>query len=123
MISGIRTMRDSVTRLGTLSTIFISAPRRFVQVAVDALRERTADALHLGDIVDRGGLHAPQSAEMLDQRLAALGADARDLVEHRGGARLAAPRAVPDDGEAVRLVADRLDQVQAGVRRRELHAP
>ena len=91
-----------------------------MKVPVDALRKRSADPFDLCDVVDRGGLHAAQAAEVLDQRLPALGADPGDLVQHRGGARLAAPRAVPDDREAVRLVADRLDQVQPGVRRREL---
>src|SRR5687768_11538214 len=91
-----------------------------MQVAVDALGERPADALDLGDVVDGGGLDAAQAAEMLDQRLPALRADAGDLVQHRGGARLAAPRAMADHREAVRLVADRLDEVQAGMRRREL---
>src|ERR1051325_1790665 len=89
---------------------------------VDALRERPADAFDLGDVVDRRRLHAAQAAEVLDQRLPALRADARDLVQHRGGARLAAARAVPDHGEAVRLIADRLDEMQPGVRGRELQA-
>src|SRR5437879_12568844 len=87
---------------------------------VDALGERPADTLDLRDVVDGRRLHAAQAAEMLDQRLAALGADTRDLAQHRARARLAAPRPVPDDGEAMRLVADRLNQVQAGMRRREL---
>ena len=40
------------------------------------------------------------------------GPDGRDLLEARGGARLAAARAMAGDGEAVRLVADLLDEVQ-----------
>src|SRR5678815_153802 len=59
---------------------------------------------------------------MLDQRLAALGADARDLVQHGGGASLAASRAVSYHGEAVRLVADLLDEMEPGVGGRELEA-
>src|SRR6266481_3092218 len=113
MISGIRTIRDIVTRFGTFmntAAAIRSVRRRFVQMAIDALGERAADALHLGDVVDRRRLHAAQPAEMLDQRLAPLRADAGDLVEHRGGARLGAPRAMADDREAVRLVADRLDE-------------
>ena len=46
-----------------------------MQVPVDALGERAADAFDLGDVVHRRGLHAAQAAEMLDQRLAALRAD------------------------------------------------
>ena len=41
------------------------ARRRLVQVLVDALGERPADARDLGDVVDRRGLHAAQSAEVL----------------------------------------------------------
>src|SRR5688572_28351201 len=91
-----------------------------MKVAVDALGERAADAFDLGDVVDRRGLYPAQAAEMLDQRLAALGADARDLVQHRGGARPATACAVAYHGEPMRLVADLLDQMQSGVRRRQL---
>src|ERR1700730_5614436 len=94
--------------------------RRLVQMLVDALGERAADPLHFRDIVYRRGLHTAQSAKVLDKRLAPLRADAGDLVEHRGGAGLAAARSMADDGEAVRLVADRLDEVQAGMRGRQL---
>src|SRR5712664_2146489 len=94
--------------------------RRLVQMLVDALGERAADPLHFRDIVHRRGLNAAQSAKVLDQRLAPLRADAGNLVEHRGGARLAAARPMPDDGKAVRLVADRLDEVQARMRGRKL---
>src|ERR1051325_11548211 len=89
---------------------------------VDALRERPADAFDLGDVVDRRRLYAAQAAEVLDQRLPALRADAGDLVQHRSGALLAAAGAVADDGEAVCLVADRLDEMQPRVRRRKLQA-
>src|SRR2546429_4438664 len=116
MISGISTVRDSVMALGTLKT-FIAPPAfraascapHFVQVPVDALGERAADAVHFGDVVDRRRLYAAQAAEVLEQRLPALGADAGNLAQHGGGARLGAARAVTDDREAVRLVADRLD--------------
>src|SRR5262245_4418420 len=121
MRSGIRMIRDSVTRLGTLRITWFGS-RGCVQVLVDALGERPADSRHLGDVVDRGGLDASQAPKMLDQRLAALGADSRDLVQHRGGARLAAARPVADHGEAVRLVANLLDEMQAGMRGRELEA-
>src|SRR4051794_23083063 len=98
MSNGIRMIRDSVTRFGILSGITRPASRACVKVAVDALGERTADSRHLGDVVDRGGLHPAKTAEMLDQRLAPLGPDAGDLVQHRGGARLPATGAVSDDG-------------------------
>src|SRR5712671_6592546 len=94
--------------------------RRLVQMLVDALGERAADPPHFRDIVHRRGLHAAQSAKVLDQRLAALRADAGNLVEHRGSARLSAPSSMADDGKAVRLVADRLDEMQARMRGRKL---
>ena len=47
--------RDEVGRLSGM---------QLVQVPVDALRERPADALDLGDVVDRRGLHAAQAAEV-----------------------------------------------------------
>src|SRR3954464_13024116 len=89
---------------------------------IDALGEWTADAFHLGDVVYRRRLHAAQAAEVLDQRLAALCPDAGNLVQHGGRALLAAAGAVADDGEAVRLVADRLDEMQPGGRGGELQA-
>ena len=47
------------------------------------------------------------------------GPDGADVLQARGGARLAAPRAVPGDGEAVGLVADLLDEVQRRMVRRQ----
>src|SRR5262245_26927738 len=87
---------------------------------VDALSERPADALHLGDVVDRRRLHAAQPTERREQRLAALVADPGDLAQHGRGARFAPARAVPDDREAMRFIADLLDEMQARMRWREL---
>src|SRR6266545_1775240 len=49
---------------------------------------------------------------MCEQRMAALGPDAADLLQRRSRARLAAPGAMALNGEAVRLVANLLQQVQ-----------
>src|SRR5688500_2744869 len=114
-------IRDSVTMFGALKIMRL-ASRGSVQMPVDTLRERPADTGDLRDVVHRGGLHAAQAAEVLDERLAALGADPADLVQHGGGAGFAAPRPVPDHRKAVGLVADLLDQVQPWVRRRQLEA-
>ena len=70
---------------------------------------------HAREVVDARRLHALQAAEMREQRLALLRADAGDLLQRRRRARLAAPRAVALDREAVRLVADLLQQVQPGM--------
>ena len=76
----------------------------------------------LRDVVDRRRLHAAQAAEVREQRLPALRADARDLLQHRRGARLAARARGGPDREAMRLVADLLDQVQCRDGRRQLQA-
>src|SRR4051812_32348999 len=94
-----------------------------MQVPVDAFSERAADSFDLCDLVDGCGFHAAQPAEMLQKGLPPPGSDTGDLAEHRRSARLAPARTMADDGEAVRLVADGLDQVQPRVRRRELDAP
>jgi hypothetical protein len=90
-----------------------------VQRLVDPLRERSADALHLRELVDGRGLHLAQATEMREQALPALRADSGDMRQRRLGARPGAAHAVADDGEAVRLVADLLDEMQARMRRRQ----
>ena len=42
-----------------------------MQVPVDALGERPADAFDLRDVVHGGGLHAAETSEVLDQPFAA----------------------------------------------------
>src|SRR3546814_4561192 len=54
---------------------------------------------------------------MQQQRLLAPGADAWHLVEHRAQAGLGPPGAVGADGEAVRLVAQALEEVERRVAR------
>ena len=51
---------------------------------------------------------------MLEERAAAYRADALELVEHRLARRRVAPRAMERDREPVGLVADPLQQLQAG---------
>src|SRR5689334_5000302 len=90
-----------------------------MEFLVDPLGECTAYSLDAGQVVDARGEDPLQPAEMLEQLLAARGPDGRDLLEARGGARLAAPRAVAGDRETVRLVAHLLDEVQRGAVGRE----
>ena len=59
-----------------------------------------------------GFADAPQRAELAQQRPLALRADARDGVQRRLHAGLGAHLAVVGDGEAVRLVADALHEVE-----------
>src|SRR5206468_8424720 len=93
--------------------------RLSVELREDSLRERTADSGHMRKIVDACRLYALQAAEMREQRMAALGPDAADLLQRRGRSRLAAPGAMALDGEAVRLVANPLQQVQPRMVRRQ----
>src|SRR5579885_3010073 len=80
--------------------------------AVDARGEFATDALDLGQFLDAGRGHAGEAAEVLEQRRAPLAADAGDLLQRTPLARLLAALAVAGDGEAMRLVAHALDQVQ-----------
>src|SRR5882672_10794083 len=93
MTTGIITMRSQVRRFGTLSGM---------ELPVDLLGELAADALDLRQV-----LHAR--------------AHARDPLERGRGAALRAAGAMPGDGEAVRLVADLLDEVQPRMVRRQPH--
>src|SRR3989449_6329625 len=105
-------MRSQVRRIGTLSGM---------ELLVDFFRELAADALDLGQVLDARADHALQPAEPRQQLPAALDADPGDALQ--GGSRAApgAARAVAGDGEAVRLVADPLYQVQARVVGRKPH--
>src|SRR6476469_7581794 len=86
-----------------------------VQLAVNALGQRVRYAGYSREILDARRLHSLQAAEMREQRLAALGADAADLLQCRRVARLCASRAMTLDREAMRLVADLLQQMQSRV--------
>src|SRR5262249_687770 len=99
-------IRIHVSRIGTLSGM---------ELPVDLLRELAADAFDLGQVLDARAHHALESSEARQQLLAPLRAHAGDALERGRGAGLGAPRAVPGDREAVRLVADVLDQVETGM--------
>src|SRR3954465_14496412 len=86
---------------------------------MNALGERAADACNLADLIDAGRDQALQPAEMCKQLLPPLGTDAVDALQNRGAARTPAPVAMAGDGEAMRLVANLLDQVQARMIRRK----
>ena len=107
---------SSVTRFGSVERHH--ARCRLVQVLVDALGERPADALHLGEVVDAAACtprRPPKCSSSAWRRLAPMPGISFSIEVVR-----ALPRRArwPSDGEAVRLVADLLDQVQAGMRRR-----
>ncbi len=79
---------------------------------------------HAREIVDARRFDALQAAEMREQRLALARADPSDLLQLRRRPRLRAPRAMALDREAVRFVADLLQQVQPRMIRRQVqHVP
>ena len=69
------------------------------------------DAAHPGQF-DAGGGNALPAAELLEQGAAPARADAGNVFQPAGLPGPLAPSAVAGDGEAVRLVADLLDQLQ-----------
>src|SRR5690606_10462334 len=80
----------------------------------DAFGQGSVHAFHAGDLLDAGGLEPAESAEVAQQVGAAARADAGDVLQPAGVARLLAPTAMAGDGEPVRLVADLLHQLQCG---------
>src|SRR6266700_1491781 len=105
-------MRSQVRRIGTLSGM---------ELLVDFFRELATDPLDLGQVLDARADHALQPAEPRQQLPAALDADPGNALQGGGRAAPGAARAVAGDGEAVRLVADPLYQVQASVVGRKPH--
>src|SRR2546427_2122366 len=99
-------MRSQVRKIGMLSGM---------ELLVDFFRELATDPLDLRQVLDARAHDALQAAEPREQLLAAFGADPGNALQRRSGAPLGASRPVPGDGEAMRLVANPLDQVQSGV--------
>src|SRR3954452_17524329 len=93
-----------------------------MEVGVDPLRHLLADARRLLQVAQAGHLHAARGTEMVQQRPLAGGADALDLVKLAGAQRLRSASAVGGDGEAVRLVAQALQEIQHRVAGRELES-
>src|SRR5471032_381909 len=83
-----------------------------MELLVNAFGELAADAFHPRQILDTRSQHALKSTEVLQEPLAAPRPHGGNLLEARRRARLAAARAVARDREAVRLVADLLDEMQ-----------
>ena len=92
-----------------------------VHLAVEVPGELARDARHGFELLGGGGEDRVRGAEVREQRPLARRADARQLVEDRGGHRVIAPLAVVGDREPVRFVAQPLQQLQLGrvVRERE----
>src|SRR6186997_1041725 len=88
-------------------------------MVMNLLRQRVGDSGHRLDVLERRRTDRTGAAEMVQQRTLARRADAGHLVERRAGDVGAASRAVGADGEAMRLVAQTLEEVEHRITRLE----
>src|SRR5260370_34538297 len=95
-------------------------PGPLVEQCVGLARGLGADPGYLGEIGRRRGLDRLERAEMVEQGALAGRADARDLLQSRLADVAAAPDAVRADREAMRLVAQPLDEIERRIARLEL---
>ena len=107
------TMKNSLPRIGPCA-----AARSGLERRLDPRRQRRADPGHGGDLLDRRVADALDRAEHLEQLALALRPDAGQVVERRADAPSRPQVAVVGDREAVRLVAQALDEVERRRRRR-----
>ena len=84
-----------------------------VELRVDVASGLRGYAGHSLELLGRRLEHTLGRAEVTEERPAARGPDAFELVEHRRPRRGVAPLPVEGDREAVRLVADALQELQA----------
>src|SRR5258708_31665346 len=92
-------------------------PRPLVEEVVDLARGLGAEPGYLGEIGQRRALDRLERAEMVEQGALAGRADARDLLQSRLADVAAAPDAVRADREAMRLVAQPLDEIERRIAR------
>src|SRR5215831_378447 len=95
-------------------------PRALVEEVVDLARGLGADPGHLGEIGQRRALDRLERPEMVEQRALASRADAGDFLQPRLADVAPAPDAVGTDREAMRLVAQPLDEIEHRIARLEL---
>src|SRR6266542_1283125 len=82
------------------------------ELLAQAFQDLRGNAGDFEELFVARGLDSAHRAEALDERLLAFGADARDRVEARADHAFLADELVVGDGEAMRLVADALDEVE-----------
>src|SRR3954447_5799130 len=97
----------------SLTAFATSAPSP-VEVRVEVAGHLLGEPGHVLQILPRGGEDGLRRAEVLEQQPLARRPDAGQLVHDRLGHRPVAAAPVVSDGEAVRLVADALEQLQLG---------
>src|SRR3954452_18542572 len=114
MMTGITTMRDSVSRLGRLVSMIPvrTGPRRAwqwrkhrrhgilaagMEMIINFFCHSPADSLDRLQVGQARPRHRPRRPEMVQQRLLARRPDARNIVDRRLADRLGAPRPVRAD--------------------------
>src|SRR5688572_32599451 len=102
-------------RLYVKSRHSASVPSAAVEVIIDLLRHGFIDALDGAQVRKTRARNRACRAEMQQQRLLALGADAGDLVQLRLADQRRALGAVRPDDKAVGLVAQPLQEIEDGV--------
>src|SRR5690242_3668754 len=90
-----------------------------MKVVINLFCDSFADPRHALDFRDPGARDRARRAEMVQERLLATGADARDLVERRAADRLLEAGPMRADRKTVRLVAQALQEIEDGVARLE----
>ena len=90
-----------------------------MEMIINLFCDGFADAADPLDLGEPGARHGSRRAEMMQQRVLALGADAGDLVERRAPDRLGPLGAMRADREAVRLVAQPLQEIEHRIARLE----
>src|SRR5690606_24877271 len=98
----------------TSSVLRIGRPggNESVQGSVDARGKCGVDAFHPRNLLLAGGLEPGQATEMTQQRATPARADAGDVLQPAGGARLLTAPAVAGDGKPVRFIPHLLDELQ-----------
>src|SRR5215475_3323868 len=94
------------------SSRHVCLSRLLVKEVVDLARGFRADAGHLGEIGRSGALDRLEGSEMVQQRALARGADAGNFLQPGLADVAPPPHPVRAHGEAMRLVAQALDEIE-----------
>src|SRR2546429_8429491 len=108
-ISGIAAMRVQVRVLGRFHGIGCFSRAR-MQVIIKTSRQRRSDSRHLGEVRYPGTHHPLQAAEVLQKRAPLRGPEARHDFQNRLVITARALAAMAADREAMRFVADSLNE-------------
>src|SRR5688572_5969699 len=110
-------MKASASAARAHRRIMMRLPVPLVEMIVYALRRLFRDAVDGGEITDARAAHGLGRAKVVEKRPLSRRADALDLIEGIGTDGLGTPRAVGADGEAMRLIAQALDEIEHGIAR------